>query len=151
MVRRNEVGTPRSTRKRDFEIPIDSGHPDLRLEEARTVLPAPFRPTIRVRGLGKMIAFSFWGEKDRMPLIRSFSTLHMLRVRATTRFQNSENKAQIYLLAPFKIISCLPSPHAAGRRDDRVGLTGIRGRCQWEVSVWTTTATRASKCGRSAT
>lgn len=42
-------------------------------------MPAPLRPTMRVRGLGNTIAWSFSGLKLRMPLIRSFSTEHMAR------------------------------------------------------------------------
>lgn len=42
-------------------------------------MPAPLRPTMRVRGLGNTIAWSLSGLKLRMPLIRSFSTEHMAR------------------------------------------------------------------------
>jgi hypothetical protein len=37
------------------------------LQIERTVFPAPFRPTIRVKGLGNTMAWSLSGEKLRMP------------------------------------------------------------------------------------
>ena len=40
----------------------------------RTVFPAPLRPTISVRGFGKMIAWSLSGLKLRMPLMSILST-----------------------------------------------------------------------------
>jgi hypothetical protein len=65
---REILGTLLSTSRRE----------DARRDATRTVLPAPLRPTIRVRGLGNTIAWSFSGLKLRMPFIRSFSTLHMV-------------------------------------------------------------------------
>ena len=67
-------------KKGKFWAPFSSHASGRRLAGAvmRTVLPAPLRPTIRVRGLGNTIAWSFSGLKLRMPLIRSFSTLHMV-------------------------------------------------------------------------
>lgn len=40
-----------------------------------TVLPAPLGPTIRVKGLKKVITFLFSGSKLRMPLISILSTV----------------------------------------------------------------------------
>mmetsp|Transcript_4032 Transcript_4032/g.16467 ORF Transcript_4032/g.16467 Transcript_4032/m.16467 type:complete len:236 (+) Transcript_4032:4292-4999(+) len=44
------------------------------------VFPAPLRPTISVRGFGKMIAWSLSGLKLRMPLMSILSTEHMAGV-----------------------------------------------------------------------
>mmetsp|Transcript_1738 Transcript_1738/g.4492 ORF Transcript_1738/g.4492 Transcript_1738/m.4492 type:complete len:256 (-) Transcript_1738:63-830(-) len=45
------------------------------------VFPAPLRPTMRVRGLGNMIAWSLSGLKLRMPFMSILSTEHMTASR----------------------------------------------------------------------
>ena len=49
--------------------------------DRRTVFPAPLRPTMRVRGLGNMIAWSLSGLKLRMPFMSILSTEHMTASR----------------------------------------------------------------------
>lgn len=46
-----------------------------RNEMEHTVLPAPLGPTIRVKGLKKVMTFLFSGSKLRMPLISILSTV----------------------------------------------------------------------------
>jgi hypothetical protein len=47
----------------------------VRVEKEITVLPAPLGPTIRVKGLKKVMTFLFSGSKLRMPLISILSTV----------------------------------------------------------------------------
>ena len=49
--------------------------------DRRTVFPAPLRPTMRVRGLGNMMAWSLSGLKLRMPFMSILSTEHMTASR----------------------------------------------------------------------
>ena len=65
-----------------------TGHPSAReirgvreCIDRRTVFPAPLRPTMRVRGLGNMIAWSLSGLKLRMPFMSILSTEHMTASR----------------------------------------------------------------------
>lgn len=65
-----------------------TGHPSAReirgVRESidrRTVFPAPLRPTMRVRGLGNMMAWSLSGLKLRMPFMSILSTEHMTASR----------------------------------------------------------------------
>lgn len=65
-----------------------TGHPSAReirgvreCIDRRTVFPAPLRPTMRVRGLGNMMAWSLSGLKLRMPFMSILSTEHMTASR----------------------------------------------------------------------
>ena len=75
-------------RGKDGGVAGRTGHPSAReirgvreCIDRRTVFPAPLRPTMRVRGLGNMIAWSLSGLKLRMPFMSILSTEHMTASR----------------------------------------------------------------------
>ena len=72
--RRRRTGHPSAARSEILATLVWVG------DYRRTVFPAPLRPTISVRGFGKMIAWSLSGLKLRMPLMSILSTEHMAGV-----------------------------------------------------------------------
>jgi hypothetical protein len=82
----------------------------------RTVFPAPLGPTIRVKGLKKVMTFLFSGSKLRMPLISILSTVLIVAsfslfryysficcihsASSSTRAQYSTRVVCLYMLLP---------------------------------------------------
>ena len=90
--------------------------------DRRTVFPAPLRPTMRVRGLGNMIAWSLSGLKLRMPFMSILSTEHMTASRRAFK-PNRENAG---CQRGANEISATRAALGAGGRGDRRRDTGGR-------------------------
>lgn len=116
-------------RGKDGGVAGRTGHPSAReirgvreCIDRRTVFPAPLRPTMRVRGLGNMMAWSLSGLKLRMPFMSILSTEHMTASRRAFK-PNRENAG---CQRGANEISATRAALGAGGRGDRRRDTGGR-------------------------
>lgn len=63
---------------------LDNCLAEMRLYKGTTVLPAPLWPTMTVSGVSNSIRAISWGEKERIPKIRSLS-IELMRIMRWSR------------------------------------------------------------------